>query len=347
MEIQEVLTKLCALSGPSGFEQPVARCAAGLLEPWVDEVRFTRLGSVLGVRRCGKPDAARLLLDAHLDEIGLIVTGAEEGFLRFRTLGGVDPRMLWDREVMLLTQPERLGVVACLPPHIQTSEDTEKSVPVAKLYIDAGLTREEAERLVPVGTPGVFRGGCVPLGEKLISGKALDDRSCIAAILRALELLEGRELSADLYVLFSTQEETGSAGAITGAWVAAPDACVAVDVTHGATPDAPKEKTFPLEKGPVIGLGPNCTRTMSDKLEELAKKLEIPYQIEVMSGHSGTNAWPIQVSREGVATAVLSLPLRYMHTPVEVCSRSDLEQTARLLAAFAEDFGAEKGDWRC
>ena len=343
MNYECVLNRLCGLSGPSGFEDHVAVAAKELLAPLVDEVSINRLGSVLGVRRCGKENAPKLLLDAHLDEIGFIVTGHEDGFLRFATLGGVDPRMLPDREVTIMTQPPMLGVVACLPPHIQTREDMGKAVPVYESYIDVGLTQEEAEKLIPIGTPITFRGGCFPLGEELLCGKAMDDRACFAILLDAMERLQGKQLNVDVYVLGSTQEETSSAGAITAAYGVAPELCVAVDVTHGATPDAKKEETYPLGDGPVVGVGPNCVRWMSDRFISLAKKLEIPSQIEVMSGHSGTNAWPLQISREGIATAVLSLPLRYMHTPLEVCHRQDLEQTAKLLAAFVEELG--EGDW--
>lgn len=343
MNYEQVLNRLCGLSGPSGFETAAAQAARDLLEPLVDEVSVNRLGSVLGVRRCGKENAPKLLLDAHLDEIGFIVTGHEDGFLRFATLGGVDPRMLPDREVTIMTQPPMLGVVACLPPHIQTGDDMGKSIPVSESYIDVGLTQEEAEKRIPIGTPITFRGSCFPLGEELLCGKAMDDRACFAILLDVMERLQGKELNVDVYVLGSTQEETSSAGAVTAAYDVAPELCVAVDVTHGATPDAKKEETYPLGEGPVIGVGPNCVRWMSDRFTALAKKLEIPSQIEVMSGHSGTNAWPLQISREGIATAVLSLPLRYMHTPLEVCSREDLDQTAKLLAAFVEALG--EGDW--
>ena len=341
MNYERVIDRLCSLSGPSGFENSVAQAAKQLLEPLVDEISINRLGSVLGVRRCGKENAPKLLLDAHLDEIGFIVTGHEDGFLRFATLGGVDPRMLPDREVTIMTQPPMLGVVACLPPHIQDREDMDKSIPVAESYIDVGMSQEEAQKLIPIGTPITFRGGCMALGEDLLCGKAMDDRACFAILLDTVERLRDKKLDVDLYILGSTQEETSSAGAITAAYGAAPEMCVAVDVTHGATPDAKKEQTFPLGDGPVVGVGPNCTRWMSDRFAELAKELEIPSQLEVMSGHSGTNAWPLQISREGVATAVLSLPLRYMHTPVEVCSRKDLEDTARLLAAFVESLREE------
>lgn len=343
MQVQETLEQLCALPGPSGFEQEAAKGAARLLQPLVDEMFFTRLGSVVGVRRCAKAGAKKLLLDAHVDEIGILVTGEEDGFVRFRTLGGVDPRMLCDREITLLTQPLTFGLVACLPPHVQTAEDMDKSTPVSELYLDVGLSSEEVQKRVTIGTPGVFRGGCAPLGEDQCCGKALDDRACMTAILRALELLQGQELEVDLYVLFSTQEETSSAGAITAVNQIAPDICVAVDVTHGQTPDAPKDQTLKIGGGPAIGIGPNMNRKLTQQLIALAKREQLDHQVEVMAGHTGTNAWPIQICREGIATAVVSLPLKYMHTPVEVISRTDLESTAKLLAAFAAAAGKEDG----
>ena len=341
MDYEQTLARLCALAAPSGFEEPVAREALRLLVPLVDEARVDRMGNVVGVRRCGRPGAPRLLLDAHLDEIGFLVTGHEEGFLTFAPLGGVDPRLLPDREVLILTDPPRLGVVACMPPHVQTAEDMDKSQPIRELRIDVGLSQEEARRLIPVGTPAVCRGGCAPLGKRLLQGKALDDRACFAVLLDAAERLRDKPLDVDLYILGSTQEETHSTGAITAAYGVVPDLCVAVDVTHGDSPDASKNKTFRLGGGPVIGLGPNCTRWLSRRLEDKAKELELDCQLEVMAGHSGTNAWPIQVSREGVATAVLSVPLRYMHTPIETVCRSDLEGAAKLLAAFVEGLGEE------
>lgn len=337
MDIQKTLEQLCAVNAPSGFETPVAELACQLLESLVDEVYTTRLGSVVGVRRCGSEDAPRLLLDAHLDEIGLLVTGQEEGFLRFRTIGGVDSRMLCDREVTLLTDPPTYGIVTCMPPHLQSREEMDKSTPIRDLFIDIGYQGEEVH--VPVGTPGTFRGGCAPLGEEQFCGKALDDRACMVTILRALELLADTELNVDLYVLFSTQEEVSAAGAAAAVWQIAPQMCIAVDVTHGETPDSPKDKTFKMGGGPAIGIGPNMTRWMSRRLCQLAEQNEINYQREVMEGHSGTNAWPMQISREGVATAVVSLPLKYMHTPIEVVNAADMESVACLLAAFVADPG--------
>ena len=336
MDMRQALERLCTCTAPSGFEAPAAAVAAELLRPLVDEVSVDRMGNVLGVRRCGKEGAPRLLLDAHLDEIGLLVTGVEDGFLRFRSIGGVDPRMLPGRELVVLTDPPRRGIVTC-----PAGGEADKSIPLSELFVDVGLSQTEAERAVPVGTPMVYRGGCFALGEDQMCGKSMDDRSCFVTLLRAAELLRDRELDVDLYLLGSTREEVSGAGATVGTWAVQPDFCVAVDVTHGDSPDAPKEKTFPLGKGPVIGVGPNCTRWMEQRMRRKAEELGMAVQTEVMAGHSGTNGWPLQVSREGVATAVPSLPLRYMHTPIEVISRRDLEDLARLLAAFVEGIGEE------
>lgn len=339
--MRDALKLLCAAGGPSGFERPVAQIAAELLRPLVDKVHTDRLGNVIGVKRCGKPDARRLVLDAHLDEIGLIVTKLEDGFLRFTSIGGVDPRILPNREVTVLTEPPISGVITCSPPHLTKAEDHGKSIPMDELYIDVGLSQEHAQAVISPGTPIVYRESCFVLSENQMCGKAMDDRACFVSLLRTAELLCNTQLDVDLYILGSTFEEVGGAGAKTGVFAIEPDWCIAVDVTHGRTPDGPKDKTFKLGEGPAIGLGPNMTRWMSDRLKEKAEQKNIPVQLEVIGGHSGTNAWPIQISREGVATAVLSLPLKYMHTPVEVFDWSDLEQTAQLLAAFAVDLGKE------
>ena len=334
--MRQALERLCACTAPSGFEAPAAAAAAELLRPLVDEVSIDRMGSVLGVRRSKAPNAPKLLLDAHLDEIGLIVTGIEEGFLRFRSIGGVDPRMLPGRELTVLAPTPLRGLVAC-----PSGGDGDKSVPIPELYVDVGLSQAEAEKAVPIGTPMVYRAGCFPLGEDQLCGKAMDDRSCFVTLLRAAELLRDRELDVELWILGSTREEISGAGAVTGTWSVAPDFCVAVDVTHGRTPDGPADKTFELGGGPAIGVGPNMTRWMTERMLSKAKEHGIPYQLEVMSGHTGTNGWEMQISREGVATSVLSLPLKYMHSPIEVLSLSDMEQVARLLAAFAENLGKE------
>ena len=340
METEWILERLCKVGAPSGFEGPAVREARKLLEPLMDEIWTDRLGNLVGVRHCGKSGARKLLLDAHLDEVGLMVTGHKDGFLRFKA-NGVDVRMLPDREVTVLTQPPMLGVVACLPPHVLSAEEREKTPELKDLFVDVGLSQEEAERRVPIGTPMVYRAGVGPLGERQLYAKALDDRACFAALLRAAERLRDRELDVDLYILGSVCEEFNGAGAKVGAQGLAPDFCVAVDVTHGRTPDSPKDETFVMGGGPAVGIGPNMTRWMTQRFLEKAVAQDIPVQREVMERSSGTNAWPMQIANEGIATAVLSIPLKYMHTPVEVVELSDIDNCARLLAAFAVDLGKE------
>lgn len=319
--------------------------AMELLRPLMDEVYLDRMGNVIGVKACGKRDAPTLLLDAHLDEVGFIVMGHEEGFLRFAPLGGVDARILPDRELTILTNPPLFGVVATKPPHVMEAGESDKAIALSDLRVDVGLDQEEAVRCIPVGTPMVFREGCYPLGQGQIAGKALDDRSCFAVLLETLRLLGKTPLGVDLYVLGSCREEIDSAGATVGAYGIHPDLAVAVDVTFGRSVDTPAEKTFPLGKGPVIGIGPNMSSWMTERLIKTAEQLKQPYQIEVMAGNSGTNGWEIQVSQEGVATAILSLPLNYMHTPLEVLQETDVQYSAELLAAFLQQLG--EGEVTC
>lgn len=337
MELIELAQRLSGLSGPSGFEGAVSEYVANYLHPFADEVYTDVLGSVMAYKRCDRPGAKTVLLDAHMDEIGLITTGVKDGFLSFATLGGVDPRMLPAREVRVLTDPPLYGVIAAMPPHVLSEEEKGKSVPADKLYIDVGLDRQTAEKLVPPGTPVVYVGACEELGERQLCGKALDDRACAAIIIKTFERLCEKELNVDVCCLVSTQEEVGHRGARVAAWRVRPQAALVVDVTHGRTPDAP-QVVCQCGKGPAVGIGPNMNRTMAMELLALAEKLGIPCQREAEpGGNSGTNAEAVQVSRTGVATALVSLPLKYMHTPVETVTREDMTACVELLAAYVEN----------
>lgn len=341
MKLREMILRLASASGPSGFESGARAVAEELLAPLVDEVRTDVMGNLIGLRRCKKENAPTVMLDAHLDEIGLIVTGYEKGFLRFSTIGGVDARMLPALEVKLLTEEPMYGVIDVLPPHVLSAEDQEKPLDVDKLFIDVGLDEESVKAAVPLGTPVVFSVPVTALGEHQICGKSLDDRSCAAILLKVMEKTQDKKLPVNVAVCLASQEEVGCRGAVTAAFSIAPEAAIAVDVTHGHTPDAPKHKTVPMNSGPAIGVGPNMTRAVSDKLAALCREREIPYQTEVSPAHSGTDAWPIQISREGVATGVVSLPLKYMHTPVEVLDIRDAKAIVELLCAWLETYGKE------
>ncbi|MBR5708742.1 MAG: M42 family peptidase [Oscillospiraceae bacterium] len=341
MDLKEKIFELTAVDAPAGSETAAAEKIAAMLYRCTDEMRVDPVGNVLAVKRSNKPDAPVMLIDAHMDEVGFIVTGQEEGFLKFSAIGGVDPRMLPAREVNIMSDPPLYGVIACLPPHVLTAEEREKAVEIKNLYIDAGLTAEEAERLVPPGTPGTFRGEACMLGDGQICSKALDDRSCVAIMIEVAERLKKEELSMDVVYMASVQAELGCRGAVAGAFSAAPDWCIALDVTHAETPDEHGKGVMKLGGGAAIGIGPNMDRKMTAQLRETAAKNGLASQLEVMSGHTGTDAWPIQVSREGVRTAVVSLPLKYMHSPVEVIKLSDAENIADLVTAFILERSAD------
>lgn len=341
MKLREMILRLASASGPSGFESGARAVAEEMLAPLVDEVRTDVMGNLIGLRRCKKENAPTVMLDAHLDEIGLIVTGYEKGFLRFASIGGVDARMLPALEVKLLTEEPMYGVIDVLPPHVLSAEDQEKPLDADKLFIDVGLDEESVKAAVPLGTPVVFSVPVTELGEHQICGKSLDDRSCAAILLKVMEKTADKKLPVNVAVCLSSQEELGCRGAVTAAFAVQPEAAIAVDVTHGHTPDAPKHKTVPMNSGPSIGVGPNMTRSISDRLAEICREKDMPYQIDVCRAHSGTNAWPIQISREGVATGVVSLPLKYMHTPVEVLDIRDAKAIVELLCVWLETYGKE------
>ena len=343
MNVKETIIELCDIPGPAGFEEKVAARAKALLEEYMDEVWTDVLGNVIGVRKCGKKNAVKLLFDAHIDEIGLIVTGIEEGFLRFERLGGLDARVIPATGVELMTEPPIFGVISVLPPHILKKEDTDKNFKTEDLFIDVGMKKDDAKRLISQGTPGVIVSSIKSIGDDLICGKAIDDRAGFVAILRALELLKDTKLEVDLYVMASTQEEVGVRGATTGAYSVAPDYCVVVDVGHAKTPDSKAfEANTKLGDGVTIERGPNMTPSITEKMVSIAQTNDIPYQINVTpGGSSGTNARAIQISAQGVATGVLELPLKYMHCANEMASLADVESTAKLLSETAK---AMKGD---
>ncbi len=237
-------------------------------------------------------------------------------------------------EIRILTPEPLYGVVDVMPVHALSREEQDKPLPADKLYIDAGLTQEQAEKTVPLGTAAVYGSGVQRRGADWLCALARDDRSCVAIIIKLMEALRGAELDVDVYCLISTQEELGTRGAVTGAYGVSPDYAVVLDVTHAETPDAPKHKTFKSGGGAAIGVGHNFNRRLTDAIIDTAKDCALPYQLEVIAGNSGTDAWPVQVSRGGVATALVSLPLKYMHSPVETLRVADAENIIGLLTKF-------------
>ncbi len=337
--ITDYLRELVCEAGPSGFVERPAAVAAKMLAPLVDELEIDRLGSVRALRRSKKEGAPTLMLDAHIDEIGLMVTGYDGGFLSFTEIGGVDARMLPAREVIIMGEDgDYPGVITSFTAATLTEDSPEKAFEMEDLYIDTGMDESTVREKIKIGAPVVYREKYVELANGFASAKSMDDRSCVTAILYAMELLKQKDLDCNIAVVFSNFEETGGAGAKTAAWGIHPDAAIAVDVTFGTTPDA-KEDCFDCGSGAAICFGANANRQISLKLREIAKRDNIPFEIEPIPGNTGTNAWSIEMVDEGIPCGIVSIPLRYMHTPVETLMISDIEYVGKLLAAYAEEFG--------
>ncbi len=335
MDIKKTLFDLCAISGVSGYESGVSKYACELLRPYCDTTETTPLNNAVGVRSCGVPDAPRILLDAHLDQIGFIVSGYEKGgFVRFTQSGGFDPRLLCAKEVYADTDDgERFyGIITAMPPHVQSADERDKAVPISDMLIDFGMADDVLKERIKIGTPVCLAAPHFELKNGFIGGCGLDDRAGFVALLYALDLLKDKKLCADVIVLGSSGEERNSYGAITSTYTQHPDYAIAVDVTHATSPDVPKTKGFDAGSGACITKGTSLNRTFTELIISVAKKNKIPHTIEVASGATGTNITPMQVVRFGTATGLVSLPLRYMHSPVEVVKTEDIESVGRLLA---------------
>jgi endoglucanase len=342
MDIAALLKRLSAAVGLSGYEGAVRALIQEEFGRYTDQVRTDRMGNLIAVKRAtSTPDESpcrRVMLAAHMDEIGLMVTSVEEGFLRIAPVGGVNGRLL---PAQLVTVHGTLGgrhdlpgVIASVPPHLLPDSERGRVVPMEKLFVDVGLSPGDVEQRVRVGDLVSFRQEVLELKGGLLTGKAMDNRAAVAAVTFCLSLLSRMHHDWDVYAVATVQEEVGSRGALTGAFGVDPDVAIAIDLTFAKQRGVPQDSAFPMGQGPAIGIGPNFHPALHEAMVEAARAQEIAYQIEPLPGRSGTDAWSIQVSREGIPTSLLSIPGRYMHSPVEVVAIKDVERTGRLLAHF-------------
>ena len=347
MPIQELLKELSQATGVSGHEEPVRRIVRREFEKYADEVVTTRLGSVIACKRATAPRANshngrgaaahKLLIEGHMDEIGLLVTAIDRGFIRFTEIGGYDVRILPSQSVVVHGRTELPGVIGARPPHVLSADERGRAVPLSELFIDVGLPDARVRELVTVGDVITLDRQVVSLRNNLLAGKAFDDRAAVVSVIDALRQLQGVSLAWDIYAVANVQEEDGAwfVGAFTSTYQVHPDVAVALDVSHADQPGIGDVNVVPLDKGPGIALGPNIHPRVHARLVKTAETHEIPHRITAYPGPTGTDAWAIQVVAEGIPTGLVDLPLRYMHTSVETVAVNDLERTARLLAAFA------------
>lgn len=335
MDLKNVIAELTEVSGASGSESPAAAIALDMLKKFCPDAAVVN-GNVtghFGDIRSGRPS---LVLDAHIDQIGMIVTKiTDQGFIKVGNLGGIDRRLLPAQPVIIHGKKDIPGVICSVPPHL--SSGSSSVLTFDKVAIDTGMTREELESLIEPGDTITFYAPCRSLVGTRITSGALDDRCGIAAILRALELLQGKDIAYNVTVIFSAQEELGERGAKIGAFAADPDIAIAVDVSFAYAISEDENKCGYLGKGPMIGISPCLDRELSDQLIGTARTAGIDFQHEVMNDLTSTNADQYSVSRCGARAGTVSIPLRNMHTPAEVIDIKDVELTAMLLAEFIKE----------
>lgn len=336
IQLIEDLKALCKATGVAGMENEASNVAKELLLEYTDNACVDHFGNVIGKIESKKKNAKTILLDAHIDEIGMVVTGIDEkGFLRVSNCGGIDRRLLSAQLVTIHGEKDITGVVGSKPPHLEAPEDANKNAEITDIFIDIGMSKKEAEKWISLGDNITLQSAFTVMLNDRVSSKALDDRAGVAAILRALELLKGKELPLNVAVQFSTREEIGGQGAKVASYTAEPDFAIAIDVSFAVTPDAKPHLCGKLDEGVMIGYHAILDKAMTDKLCAISKKEKISHQVEVLGGSStGTNADGIILTKGGVRTALLSIPQRYMHTPVELVSLNDIEATAKLVSDY-------------
>jgi len=344
-DILSFLKSLVSVSGVSGNEAPVARLIEERWRPLVDETRISRVGSLHALKQgsgkggaLSKSKAKRpsILIAAHMDGIGMRVTQIVDGFLRITNIGGIDVRVLPGAEVTVhASGGVDLPAVVVMPPSKLLPESAEDdALEIGYLLVDTGLSAREVEKKVKVGDPISFANEPIELAGGVLSGHTVDNRASVAALTICLEELQSRPHLWDVWAVATVQEETTYLGGYTSAFEIRPDLAIAVDGTFAKGPGANGWQTHAMGKGVGLCMGPNIHPFVHQKLKELAEQLEIPWFLDVTTAHSSTDAEPMQVTAEGIPTALVEFPIRYLHTPVESVAIKDVQRAGRLLAEF-------------
>ncbi|HLO30282.1 MAG TPA: hypothetical protein VK249_14155 [Anaerolineales bacterium] len=344
-DILPFLKSLISVSGLSGYETPVAKLIAEKWRPLVNELTVSRVGSLHGLKQgSGKALRPSVMIATHMDAIGMRVSKVVDGFLHITTVGGIDVRVLPGAEVTVHASgsAEELPAVVAIPPARFLPESAGREVVgINYLLVDTGLTPREVVRKVRVGDLVSFANEPFELAGEIISGHTLDNRASVAALTVCLEELQNKPHLWDVWAVATVQEEVTFLGAYSSAFALRPQIAVVVDGSFAKGPGANGWQTFPMGKGVGLCLGPNMHPFLHKRLKELAEKLEIPWFLDVTPSDSGTDAFAVQVTAEGIPTALVEFPIRYMHTPVESVALKDIQRVGRLLAEFVVSLEAD------
>ena len=348
MELKNLLIDIPSIMSITGYTVSGGERLRELIGDAFDESYTDNVGNHIFVKRCGRENAPKILIDTHFDEVGMMVTGIHEGgFLSVVNVGGLDMRIMQAAEVTVYGEDKEIyGVVVSTPPHLTNPAEAKKLKEIGELYIDTGYSKEELEKHVHLGTPVGFRAIYRELINDKLSGKAFDCKACGACAAYAVAGTPREELAGDVYVVFSNFEETGARGAGAGnaAYSIDPDYAMVADVTHAVMPGDGKKEPKQGE-GICVTLSPITNRALTNMLIKEAKEKEMNIQREIATRHTGTNTMSVNLIKSGIPTVDIGLPLKNMHTYNEVVSVKDAEALARLMKIFitskeiAEVFG--------
>lgn len=339
MNINETVLELAKIPAPAGNENRIFDVLSQKLGKYTDKIKITNGGIIADITD-GDEKLPKIVLDAHIDSVGFVVTSAQGAFLRVDSLGGIDARILTAQKVIIHGKKDIRGVVCAVPPHL--SKEKNKVCAVNEIFIDTCLSEETAKEYISAGDSVTFDTSGVILRGNKITSPSLDDRAGIAAILCALDMIGADKLNCRLTVALSREEEVGLRGAAMLSHEINADIAIAVDVSFAYSGGEKRSECGLLGEGAMIGFSPVLDRQLSETLLKLAQENNIPYQIEAMSGNTGTNADKYTISRGGAKGATVSVPLRYMHTPVECIDTNDIDSAARLIAAYLQTFKGEE-----
>ncbi len=331
--LKDFIFELCSVPSVSGFEARAAGALCDILGASLEHVFTDGVGNHVFVKRCGKQGAPRVLIDAHVDEIGMMVTDVcDGGFLRVAPLGGIDPSIMQAADVIIYGKEALRGVIVSTPPHLREGD----TLPAAdEMLVDTGLPQKRAEELIPLGTPIAFSS---PYGELLngkLVGKCFDDKACAACALWAVINTPAESLAADVYVMLSAVEETNRVGGVAaGAFSVKPDYAMVIDVNLARVPDTKAFETVEMDKGVSLSVSAATDVRLTRATESLCIEKEIPHTMIAAPSSTGTNAISLNLTEYGIPTVDVGLPLASMHTYNEVISMNDCDALVRLVEEF-------------
>ena len=342
---------LCAVMSVSGFEYRAEAFIRDAYSDGFDEIISDRVGSCVLIKRCGRVSAPRILVDAHLDEVGMLVSDVcDGGFLRIVNVGGIDPAIMQASDVCVYGKEMLRGVVVSVPPHLR-GDDKDKLPAVEELMVDVGVgyTKEELEAIAPIGTPVGFAPVYSLFGKDMRAGKSLDDKACCAIAARAVIDTPADALAGDVYMCMSAREETSRDGGISPVcFNIDPDYAMVIDVNLGNAPDAPERETVELGKGVSLTRSAATSRALTEAVADICRREELEFVYCAAPSSTGTNATSVNLVGRGIPVVDVGLPLRNMHTYNEVVSLKDCHTLYGLVRNYicsgelAERFAKEE-----